>query len=175
MRTQSAQPVYHFFFEGYGNISFLGHIILQDIYSLFKTYIFAALRSYEVYDKVASENLPQIDVKEHPDFRTINVNGVFGGPRGMYFEVTLYSDEVKTGQALSTFEISPHKATISRTLECRLIIDPLQAKSIAQWLTRHITEYEKKFGRIPLPDELQNKPESPESNNSNQKSKAVYQ
>jgi hypothetical protein len=33
--------------------------------------------------------------------------------------------------------------------------------------TEGITEYEKKFGRIPLPEELQNKPESPESNNSN--------
>jgi hypothetical protein len=129
----------------------------------------------EVYNKVALGNTPQIDVKEHSGFRTINVNGVFGGPRGMYFEVTLYSDEVKAGQALSTFEIVPHKATISRTLECRLIIDPLQAKSIAQWLARHVSEYEKKFGRIPLPDELQNKPEPPESHTSNQKSKAVYQ
>lgn len=117
---------------------------------------------------------PEIEAKEHPNFRTINVNGVFGGPRGMYFEVVIFSDELKVVKALSTANITPEKSTISRTLECRLIIDPLQAKDIAQWLTKHVNEYEKHFGRIPSPEEIQGKPADPESAN-DKNTKAVYQ
>lgn len=116
----------------------------------------------------------EIEVKEHPHFRTINVNGVFGGVRGAYLEVVIFSDEVKLINALSTFNISAEKATLSRTIEARLIMDPLQAKTIAQWLTSHVNEYEKQFGRIPSPEELHGKAVSQESVK-DKNNKAVYQ
>ena len=96
----------------------------------------------------------EIEVKEHPNFRTINVNGVFGGARGMYFDIVLFSEENNVGSALSTMKPAAEKTTINRTLECRLIIDPLNAKAISQWLVQSISEYEKQFGRIPSPEEL---------------------
>src|SRR5919107_2392859 len=101
-------------------------------------------------------NIPEIEAKEHPNYRTINVNGVFGGLKGMYFEVVVISDELKATKALSTSTASENPI-LNRTLECRLVIDPLQAKSIAQWLTAHVSEYEKRFGRIPSAEELQDK------------------
>lgn len=103
---------------------------------------------------------PDIQVREHPNFRTINVNGVFGGARGMYFDIVLFSDESKVASALSTMDAAPEKTTISRTLECRLIIDPLNAKAISQWLMLNISEYEKQFGTIPSPEELLGKHEN---------------
>ena len=42
-------------------------------------------------------------------------------------------------------------------MECRLIIDPFQAKSIAQWLTAHVNAFESQYGHIPSPEELQQK------------------
>jgi hypothetical protein len=117
---------------------------------------------------------PEIQVREHPNFRTINVNGVFGGPRGMYFDIVLFSDESKVASALSSLKIAPERTTINRTLECRLIIDPLNAKAISQWLMLSITEYEKQFGRIPSPEELLDKHENMDSD-FNKSSKTVYQ
>ena len=117
---------------------------------------------------------PEIQVREHPNFRTINVNGVFGGPRGMYFDIVLFSDESKVASALSSLKIAPERTTINGTLECRLIIDPLNAKAISQWLMLSITEYEKQFGRIPSPEELLDKHENMDSD-FNKSSKTVYQ
>lgn len=117
---------------------------------------------------------PEIQVKEHPNFRTINVNGVFGGARGMYFDIVLFSDESKVGSALSTIRTAPEKTTINRTLECRLIIDPLNAKAISQWLMISIAEYEKQFGRIPSPEELLDKHETLDLE-LDKSSKTVYQ
>ena len=117
---------------------------------------------------------PEIQVREHPNFRTLNVNGVFGGPRGMYFDIVLFSDESKVASALSSLKIAPERTTINRTLECRLIIDPLNAKAISQWLMLSITEYEKQFGRIPSPEELLDKHENMDSD-LNKSSKTVYQ
>ena len=117
---------------------------------------------------------PEIQVKEHPNFRTINVNGVFGGVRGMYFDIVLFSDESKVGSALSTIRTAPEKTTINRTLECRLIIDPLNAKAISQWLMLSIAEYEKQFGRIPSPEELLDKHEHLDLE-LDKSSKTVYQ
>jgi hypothetical protein len=58
------------------------------------------------------------------------------------------------------------KPIVNRTLECRLIMDPFQAKIISQWLTNHVNEYERQFGRIPSPEEIQVNAASPESANS---------
>ncbi len=116
----------------------------------------------------------EIQVKEHPNFRTINVNGVFGGARGMYFDIVLFSDESKVSSALSTIGTAPEKTTINRTLECRLIIDPSNAKAISQWLMLNIAEYEKQFGRIPSPEELLDKHENVDLE-LNKSSKTVYQ
>lgn len=117
---------------------------------------------------------PEIQVKEHPNFRTINVNGVFGGARGMYFDIVLFSDESKVGSALSTIRTAPERTTINRTLECRLIIDPLNAKAISHWLMLSIAEYEKQFGRIPSPEELLDNHETVDLE-LDKSSKTVYQ
>ena len=38
---------------------------------------------------------------------------------------------------------------ISRILECRLLIDPVKAKLIAQWLMEQVNAFEKQYGNIP--------------------------
>lgn len=43
---------------------------------------------------------PEIEVKEHPNFRTINVGGVYGMPVGMRFEVVLYSEQLEVASVV---------------------------------------------------------------------------
>jgi uncharacterized protein DUF3467 len=116
---------------------------------------------------------PDVEAKEHPNYRTIIVSGAYGGARPMHFEVVLYSDEYKPIKDLSTTNTLNEKPIVNRTLECRLIIDPFQAKIISQWLTNHVNEYEKQFGRIPSPEEIQVSAASPES--ANNKNTELYQ
>jgi len=42
-------------------------------------------------------------------------------------------------------------------------MDPVQAKSLAQWLFKHIGEYEKTFGKIVIPKEIAEKEKPPPS------------
>jgi len=87
-------------------------------------------------------------------YRTILVNGVFGGHRPGFFEAIVYTDEIIADDALSSMPPSPEQVKIKRVLQCRLVMDPVQAKSLLNWLSEHVSEYEKKFGKITLPGEI---------------------
>ena len=78
---------------------------------------------------------------------------VFLGHRPGYFEIVVYTEEMIADDALSSLKPEPKKIKVKRVLQCRLIIDPIQAKSIAKWLNEHIKQYEKSFGEIKLPSE----------------------
>jgi len=101
---------------------------------------------------------PKIEVIEDSQYRTIIVNGMFGGHRPGYFEAIVYTDELEAKEALGTVSLAPERAFIKRTIRCRLVMDPVTAKSIKNWLTNHINDYERVFGKIPSPEEREVKP-----------------
>ena len=90
-----------------------------------------------------------VSVERDPEFRTIVVSGLFGGHRPGFVEAVAYTDELVTDEALKSIKPDSSKLAIKRTLQCRLYIDPVTAKSINQWLNKHIAEYESEFGPIP--------------------------
>lgn len=93
---------------------------------------------------------PQVKVQEHPNFRTIIVGGLYGLLNGAHYEIYLYSQYFDPAKPLETFDSSSAYPTkYSRILECRLLIDPINVKSIARWLTEKVNEYEEQFGNIP--------------------------
>lgn len=101
---------------------------------------------------------PEITVERSPDYRTIIVNGVFGGHQVGYFSAVIYTDEQILDEVLSDIEPKVRKPKIKRTLQCRLVFDPIQAKSIVKWLQEHVDSYEKTFHEIPTgPKETQQK------------------
>ncbi len=105
---------------------------------------------------------PEIEVKEHLNFRTINVGGVYGTPLDMRFEIIIYSEHLDATKALASAQTNiPFK--FSRTLECRLVLDPFRAKDIAKWLTAHVIAFEKQYGHILTPEERQQKAASTEA------------
>jgi len=104
-----------------------------------------------------SEKPPKFVVQKDEHYRDIIVNGVYGGRRPGYFEAILYTDELSGDEALRSVPPDTGKIVIRRTIQCRLVIDPVQAKSIARWLSNHVAEYEKEFGKIPFPEEIERK------------------
>ena len=101
-----------------------------------------------------TQKLPKFVVQKDEHYRDIIVNGVYGGHRPGFFEALIYTEEIVADDALSSQPIDGKKIYIQRTLQCRLILDPVQAKSFAKWLKNHITAYEKTFGKIVMPEEL---------------------
>jgi len=101
---------------------------------------------------------PKIEVVEDPQYCTIIVNGMFGGQRPGYFEAIVYTDELVAKEALGTVSLAPERAYIKRTIRCRLVLDPVTAKSIANWLNDHVKAYENTFGPIPSPRDRQVQP-----------------
>jgi hypothetical protein len=89
-----------------------------------------------------------VEVKTHPDFRTINVGWMYMTQPGMHFEAIVYSEQAEIAKSLSSFQPAV-PFTISRTLECRLVMDPYIAKHMAQLLTTNVTEYKKNSGLYP--------------------------
>jgi len=99
-------------------------------------------------------NIPEIESEYSPLYRRVNVAGLFGGivPSGL--EAVAYSEERRIEKVLKSEPINPSRASLKRTVEVELIIDPLQMKAIHKWMGEKITEYEKLFGTIPSPEEL---------------------
>lgn len=93
------------------------------------------------------------EVVDHPNYRIINVSGVICSHLPMNFELILFSEELKLNEALS--DSNPSKETIiaKRILESRLFM----AKKLQNALNSHIIQYEKKFGKIPSPEEIRDK------------------
>ena len=92
--------------------------------------------------------IPDIHVEKHETYKTINVNGFFGGIRDMYLEVLLYSQHLEVEKSLIPADPDGNRTELKRVIEARLIIDPQQLKSLTAWLQTKIVEYEKTYGEI---------------------------
>lgn len=103
-------------------------------------------------DKKVKQDMqaPQVVVQEHLNFRTITVDGLYGLLNGEHYEIYLYSQFFDPVMPLETFDSSSaYPVKYSRILECRLLIDLINLKSIARWLTAKVNEYEEQYGNIP--------------------------
>jgi len=101
--------------------------------------------------------LPEIKSEYSPNFKRINVNGIFGGVRPNGVEAIIYSEQNDIEKVLETQPLSANRTIIKRIIECELLIDPMQMKSIHKWLTEKIKDYEELIGPIPSPEEVQSR------------------
>jgi len=99
-------------------------------------------------------NIPEIKSEYAEQYRRIYVADVFGGIVAGGLEVALYSEHRDIQKALETHPVSTARTSIKRIVECELLIDPMQMKSIHKWLDGKIKEYEQAFGTIPSPEEV---------------------
>lgn len=101
--------------------------------------------------------IPEIKSEYSPTFKKINVNGIFGGVRPSGVEAVIYSELNDIEKVLETQPLSANRTVIKRIIECELIIDPMQMKSIHKWLTEKIKDYEELIGPIPSPEEVESR------------------
>jgi hypothetical protein len=104
---------------------------------------------------------PNIETVYSETYKRVNVAGMFGGIAGSGVEAIVYSEERRAEKALATQPISTNKMSVRRTIEFQLIIDAMQMKAIHQWLEQQIKQYEKIFGHIPSPNEIEAKIREP--------------
>ena len=96
----------------------------------------------------------EVIVKKNPNFTTFRVSGVFGGSKPGVIEGIFYVDELFVDEAVKTHVPDPKKVRIERTIQCRIVMDPVTAKAILMWLSHHVNDYEKRYGKIPVPGKI---------------------
>jgi hypothetical protein len=101
-----------------------------------------------------SEKEVEVIIDSDENFRRILVAGIVGGTRPSGLEATIFSERQVTDDIVKVMntgkEATLEKIVIKRTIECELIIDPLQMVSIYNWLGDKIAEYQRIFGPHPL-------------------------
>jgi len=83
------------------------------------------------------------------DFKTINLNEIYGRIRAGYIEVSLITHVLDPCNAIQYDKPLTNAGTIHKVIEGRLILDPIIAKSLHKWLGSRIERYEEVFGVIP--------------------------
>lgn len=99
--------------------------------------------------------IPEITSEYSPTFKQILVADIIGGVRPLGVSITVYSEESDFTAVLETHPISTGRVKIKRIIECELIVNPMEMKSIHDWLGIKIKQYEKTFGRIRSPEEIE--------------------
>ena len=101
--------------------------------------------------------IPEISCEYSPTYKRIVVADIIGGIRPIGIDITIYSEQSDFVAALETHPVSSSRVKIKRIIECELVINPMELKSIHQWLGQKINEFEKLFGPIRSPEEVQSK------------------
>lgn len=96
----------------------------------------------------------KVEVSEHPNYRTINVNGVIASHGPANIQLILFSDDLEVKEMLSDPNLSTSNIKPKRILECRLLMDPYSAKVIQNAINSHVENYEKRFGKITSPEPI---------------------
>ena len=104
-----------------------------------------------------SMDMPEFDSDYAGDHKKIVVAGVLGriSPLGALW--TVYSELTDATNVLKAQRPAANRAVVRRTVECDLVIDPMQMKTMHMLLDRQIKEYERMWGPIPSPEELQSR------------------
>ena len=113
------------------------------------------------YLEPVMSGMPVIEAEESSEYRRIHVAGVFGGAKSGGVHALVYSERTDAVNALKTPQPAPQRIVLKRTIECELLLDPLQLKSLHIWLGEKIKEYERLFGRIPSPEEVASRAKQP--------------
>jgi len=88
----------------------------------------------------------KVQTTKSPDFKQIYAIGAIGGHSPYDFRIAFYNDSPRTAQ-----EDGKNMTVMERRIDTEIILSPLAAKELANWLSEHIKDYEKLFGEIKRP------------------------
>ncbi len=88
----------------------------------------------------------KVQTIKSPDFKQVYAIGAIGGHSPYDFRIAFYNDSPK-----ASAEDGKNMTVMERKIDTEIILSPLAAKELANWLTEHIKDYEKLFGEIKRP------------------------
>lgn len=80
----------------------------------------------------------------------IYATGAFGGYTAQDFRILLYSEEPLEQDTI----LNQKDLGLVREVQGEVILAPLAAKQLADWLLKQVKDYEKNIGEIPFPKEI---------------------
>ncbi len=83
-----------------------------------------------------------MEIIRSPEFRQIYAIGAIGGHSPYDFRIAFYNDSPR-----ALVEGGKNITVMERKIEAEIILSPLAAKELANWLSGHIKDYEKAFWR----------------------------
>lgn len=87
-----------------------------------------------------------MEIKRSPEFRQVYAIGAIGGHSPYDFRIAFYNDSPK-----ALVEGGKKMTVVERKIDAEIILSPLAAKELANWLNGHIKDYERLFGEIKKP------------------------
>jgi hypothetical protein len=90
----------------------------------------------------------RIDVVEHSNFRSIIVSGAIGINGQNSIEITLFSNEMNCSDYAADPTLQTGQIKARRVIECKLLMEPIAAKSLQDVLNQTIANFEKAHGEI---------------------------
>jgi outer membrane lipoprotein-sorting protein len=95
----------------------------------------------------------KVEILKSPDFSQVYAIGAIGGHSPYDFRIAFYNDSPKT-----LVEDGKSMTVMERRIDTEIILSPLAAKELANWLVEHIKDYEKVFGEIKRPGSVSQGP-----------------
>jgi hypothetical protein len=96
----------------------------------------------------------KVEILKSSEFKQVYAIGAIGGHSPYDFRIAFYNDspraQVEDGKSLTAIE---------RKIDTEIILSPLAAKELANWLGEHIKDYERVFGEIKRPGSGSNGPD----------------
>ena len=90
----------------------------------------------------------KIDVVEHSNYRSIIVSGAIGIGGQNSIEITLFSNEMNCSDYATDPQLKIGQLRARRVIECKLLMEPVVAKSLQDVLNQTISNFEKAHGEI---------------------------
>jgi outer membrane lipoprotein-sorting protein len=87
-----------------------------------------------------------VQITRSSDFKQVYAIGAIGGHSPYDFRIAFYNDSPK-----AIVEGGKSMTVMERKIETEMILSPLAAKELSNWLGEHIKDYEKLFGEIKRP------------------------
>ena len=100
---------------------------------------------------------PDVQTSQSPTFKEINVTGQVSNLSYDGMKLVILHDSPDIQQALQGDQFKMSKALINRQIECTLNLSPINLKAWSLLFQQELERYEKLFGTILSPEEVNEK------------------
>lgn len=97
---------------------------------------------------VAGPERARVKIEISPDFKRIYATGTYGMHSPFDFRLGFYREDMEISENAL---IGREPPVLRREVLIEIVLPPSAAKLLAEQLTKSVSDYEAKYGKIPLP------------------------